>query len=440
MTDVAAPPEQAKRGRLGSTLLSGAVAGLGLRVVTAVATPLGLFFAARSLTVADFSIYAAALAAGTTIGLLMTLQARELMGRSDAEERPAVWAASSGSVHLTILLAVVLVAVGPVFGLGRPLATAIGVLIVAQPLESVAAGDLLRRADALRLALVQTSIPLLRLAGFFALFLAGSTSLVLFVAWIGMAQIIPSLTSLGRFGTSRLAGGWKSTGVERQVRAGVALTLVLSASIVITRSDVAMLRLLDDDGPSGEYLVVLQVVDVPWLIVGAVLTFLIPALRQRDAAGQRDLLKRLLLLIGGVMSVAAISVSALVPWAASILLSRPLVMDSWTVAIAAGSTILAGIFFLLTQFLVVQRRDAQIGWISAAGAVGNVAANLVLIPQFGSTGAASATFLAYAFLVSALFMSIGEGSRVRSALAPLVVIGVAVAATVIGHALLEVVS
>ena len=388
-----------------STLGSGALAGLVLRLITAAATPLSIFLAARSLGSSDFALYAAAIAGASTVGLLCSLQARELIARASEEERHNVWGVAKAAIVGTGAVGLIATLVATALGFASiTIALSIWLIVLAQPLESAGAGQLISDARPIRTTAVQSAIPILRLSGFAVLWLSGSDSLAAFLATVAFSQILPSLNAIGHFGRTQLTPLWAKTNLDgATVRAGLGLTLALSSAIVIQRSDVALLRILDEDGPSGEYLTTLQVLDVPWLLFGALLTFIIPALRERQPAERAKLVKQLLLGMSSCLAAAATVSGVLTPVASGFLLGAPLSQISdWTIAFAAGATVVSMAVALMTQYLVVQRNDGRLGLLSIGAAIGNLIANLILIPSFGAAGAAAATFVAYALLLTGL--------------------------------------
>ncbi|MGE5363137.1 MAG: lipopolysaccharide biosynthesis protein [Bacteroidota bacterium] len=63
-----------------------------------------------------------------------------------------------------------------------------------------------------------------------------------------------------------------------------------------------------------------------------------------------------------------------------------------------------GIYVNLTAGILIQEKTKYIPYVTALGAIVNIAVNFALIPVWGITGAAMATFLSYVFMAAGLYL------------------------------------
>lgn len=176
--------------------------------------------------------------------------------------------------------------------------------------------------------------------------------------------------------------------------------LIITAvfSVIYTRIDQVMIKNMIDAGSVGIYDAAVRLSEAWNFIPGIIASSLFPAIVNAKKVSIKVYKKRLLGLIGGLMTLAVI---VAIP---TTLLSSFIVNVLYGSAYAASAPVLSiyiwsGIWFsmnLVLQYFFINEHKPQILFYSSLLAMLiNVGLNLYLIPIYGVTGAAWATFVSY---------------------------------------------
>jgi O-antigen/teichoic acid export membrane protein len=231
------------------------------------------------------------------------------------------------------------------------------------------------------------------------------------VAFVAASALEAALTAVALFYVYRIAGagfpGWQVTRARaaRLLRTSWPLMFAGMAVAIYLRIDQIMLGEIVDEGEVGLYAAAVRISEVWYFVPTAIVSSLAPTLiraRKTDAALYRRRTQQLL------NSMALLGYSVAIP---TTFLSGPLVSLLYGTAYEGAGPILAvhiwaGLFVSLGVAQSAWLLQEGHTWVSlvntAVGAVVNIAMNFLLIPEFGSLGAAIATLISYAVAVLAL--------------------------------------
>jgi O-antigen/teichoic acid export membrane protein len=391
---------------------------------------LGLFVvAARILPGREFGQYAFALAVGLVAAQLADsgLQVSLLRRLSGETDRGASGQALSSALRARLV-------VGLALGIGGGLLAA---SVGESPVEALAlaaiAGAQIVAAQAelwLQVARAYGRLELEAAAG-----LAGRALVCLLgvlalvgggeLPGLGLAYAVGSVLSIAvarlvanRFLEAAPVGRW--AGMRETYLDALPLAVAGAASLLMFRIDVLLLQWLRDSETVGVYSAAYRPFEAALLVPVAIMAAGFPRLVRLAADGPgfrafRALVGRL----GTVLLACAIG-AALFGWLAG----PPLISFLFGAPYAASGELLRILVLalpqiylnaLLTQALVALRRPWLVAASMAAALVANVTFNLLLIPQFGATGAAMATVIAETTLFVASGLALLTVARRRRA-------------------------
>lgn len=204
------------------------------------------------------------------------------------------------------------------------------------------------------------------------------------------------------------AAGWRASGARARALLALSWPVIFSglAIAVYMKIDMVMLAEMAGDTEAGVYGAATRVSELWYFIPMAVASSVAPSITAAKAQGEARYYARLEKLFH---LLAATALAIAIPMT---FLSTPLVRVLFGDAyVAAGPVLALHIWSALFVFLGVGQSPWTINegltrldmYRTAAGAVVNVALNLVLIPRYGALGAAAATVVAYA--LSSVFLN-----------------------------------
>ena len=228
---------------------------------------------------------------------------------------------------------------------------------------------------------------------------AGAVALEALLAAVGLA--IAYRLSGERFGV------WKVTTARAMELVRTSWPLILSglAITVYMRIDQIMLGEMIDDAEVGIYSAAVRISELWYFIPVAIVSSVAPAItsaKKTDEQQYQRRVQQLLYTMALLGYVVALPVS---------LIAGPLVQLLYGAEYARAGAALAihiwaGVFVNLGGahglWLINEGRTGYFSVSTALGAVVNVALNLILIPQFGATGAAIATLVSYGVTVAVI--------------------------------------
>lgn len=188
------------------------------------------------------------------------------------------------------------------------------------------------------------------------------------------------------------------------LRVGAPLLPASIAAWVVSVSDRLLLLRLDNLAEVGLYGAAARVALVPNLAISAFMLGWLPfALRIQRAAGAARLYAAglsLFVAAGAIVTLLSVPLGEGVLRLVSGASFAPAGRVIWL--LVAGA-VAYGAYAMLNVGVMIVRRTAIIGLVTAAAAIVNVAANLVLIPRLGYLGAGIATLAAYLVSAAALY-------------------------------------
>lgn len=243
---------------------------------------------------------------------------------------------------------------------------------------------------ALKIGLILTHAPLLALIG---------------VAVVESALIALSLIVVLRANRD-LSGRWSFHLSRAKLLLKNSWPLLLSgiAIMIYMRIDQVMLKSMTDDVTVGEYSVALRLSEVWYFIPMIIVPSIFPSIIEMKKRADPEYLDRLKSLFKILLLLAiaiAIPTTFLTDWVVNVVFGADYAGASSVLVIHIWSSVfvfmgVAGGHWLVLENLQILSLERTI-----LGAVVNVGLNLLLIPQFGGVGAASASLIAYS--VSGLF-------------------------------------
>jgi PST family polysaccharide transporter len=228
-------------------------------------------------------------------------------------------------------------------------------------------------------------------------------------------------TALGAIGlaiayraTGRRILEWRSNvGRARQLMAQ-SWPLILSglAVMIYMRLDMVMLKMMKGDSAVGLYAAVTRVSEVWYFIPTVIVSSAGPAIirAKHNAAVYHQRLQKLFSLMALTALVIGSGIALESGWIIRTLYSGAYSSASATLAVHIWASIFVFLGVAQSPWDVSENLLKLSLYRAAAGAVINVALNLVLIPRFSALGAAIATVVAYA--ISAVFANV-LSSRTR---------------------------
>ncbi|MCB9519728.1 MAG: oligosaccharide flippase family protein [Myxococcales bacterium] len=221
-------------------------------------------------------------------------------------------------------------------------------------------------------------------------------------------------------------------------RADIAPLLAYSLPLVphllgqhlLTYADRAMLLQLRSDVEAGEYGLAYLVASGVTVVVMALNKALYPRLYGALSAGHvrsaGDVVGSWVL---GVWSVA-LTAAGLGPVVLALAVSAAGSVDAWTVVVLCAGVALHGSYVMLVNVLFHAGRTRLVLGATVVATAANVALNLVWIPAHGTRGAAAATLVSYAVLLTGVAWRVEGVHRglLRAAGRGVIVSGVALAA------------
>ncbi len=294
------------------------------------------------------------------------------------------------TASLAALLALVFVPwAGGTGGLRAPVAAAAGLLLVAQPV----ARALLRTVGAFRsvflVALLAASIGVIFPLG--AAWVGASLAGVLL--WVSLGPVVGLLVAVGVVGRrQRVAplvdvAAWRSLLLESWPVAANLLVVVAALRVV-------PLLLMRSAGPSavGFFTSAARIVEATNLVAEAALLVLYPSLVRRIAAGRAEGTE-LALLTARLLATVQIAVALVLALSGrelmALLFGEVFAASGPVLSILALTIPLSALGTLYVCLLVAVGRQRLLLGLNALSALGQIALQLVLVPRYGSLGAAA---------------------------------------------------
>jgi O-antigen/teichoic acid export membrane protein len=233
---------------------------------------------------------------------------------------------------------------------------------------------------------------------------------VLFVVGLGMgvsgallANMIPAVLILvgllaERPGDLRGRASWP---LLRQMLAfGLPFFPVLLCGWVIDASDRYILEIFRTRNEVGYYSLAYRFAQVMQLGVAAFSMGWAP-LRYRiyERPDARAVYRRLTSGYVIIAALPAVAIAVFAPAIVQIVAPPSYAPAAGVVPLLVLAYGLQGLYFLMVTGMGVTKRTAPMAWIAAVGAIVNVGVNLLVVPEFGMTGAAATTVLAYVVMV-----------------------------------------
>ncbi len=179
--------------------------------------------------------------------------------------------------------------------------------------------------------------------------------------------------------------------------------LIITAvfSVIYTRIDQVMLKNMIDASSVGIYDAAVRLSEAWNFIPAIIVSSFFPAIVNAKKISIQTYKKRLLALIGGLASLAlivAIPTSLFSNFIIHLLYGELYYMSAPVLSIYIWSGIWFSISLVLHYFLINENRPQILFYSSLIAMVINVGLNLYLIPLYGITGAAWATFISYVII------------------------------------------
>ncbi len=212
------------------------------------------------------------------------------------------------------------------------------------------------------------------------------------------------LGALGLLLAYRLTGGqihtwrWRSARAVDLLRQGWPMILAGMAIMIYMRIDTVMLKLMSGDASAGLYAAATRISEVWYFIPAAIVSSVSPAIYRSKANPRlyRDRMQRLF----SIMVVISVTIGSAVAEASPWVVHR-LYADSYR---GAAPVLAVHVWASVFVFLGLAQSPWNLAedllkltlFRTTAGAVANVALNVVLIPKYAAMGAAWATVISYA--------------------------------------------
>lgn len=250
-------------------------------------------------------------------------------------------------------------------------------------------------------AMVRSAVLLLVSVARLALVAAGAGVLA-FALMTGLEYALVGLTLVALY-WRREAPPWQwrpDAALGRELLAKSWPLILSSLGVIIyLKIDQIMLGQMIDSEAVGIYAVAAQLSEAGWFIPTALVTAAFPQLiklHQDDDASYQARLQRLYDLLFGLGLLLAILVAAVGPWAVELLFGPAYAPAGGLLVIHIWSAVFIFMRAAFSRWLIVEELFIFSLVTHGLGALVNVGLNLVLIPRYGTTGAAIATVVAYA--------------------------------------------
>jgi O-antigen/teichoic acid export membrane protein len=193
----------------------------------------------------------------------------------------------------------------------------------------------------------------------------------------------------------RLVPDFDPETLGRVARSVVPFAVTAASWLLYNHADSLMLGAMVGAQAVGEYVVVYRLFEgllvVPLALCGALLPRLSRAHADGDPAAADALLDRglrvVLYVAAPVVAAALVAPGEIL----SVLYGAAYEEAAGGLAILLGATPFVFVFWLLRSAFVALRRTRTIAWLGFGTLVANIAANLIMIPRFGVTGACLTT-------------------------------------------------
>ncbi len=191
------------------------------------------------------------------------------------------------------------------------------------------------------------------------------------------------------------------------LRDGWPLILSGIAIFVYMRIDQLMIGQMLGETELGLYSVAVKLAELWYFVPGIIVSSVLPAIisaKSRDEELYKSRFLKLYTVLAWVAIGIAIPVSVLSPYIVGILYGPEYVGASLSLAISIWGGV--GVFLgtASTQYLVIEKKTMFSLYRAVVGMFINFGLNLVLIPMFGISGAAIATFVSYSLVTFSLFI------------------------------------
>lgn len=212
------------------------------------------------------------------------------------------------------------------------------------------------------------------------------------------------LGAIGLLLAYRLTGGqiqrwrWRSSRAADLLRQGWPMILAGMAIMIYMRIDTVMLKLMAGDASAGIYAAATRISEVWYFIPAAIVSSVSPAIYRSKADPRlyRDRMQRLF----SIMVVISVTIGSAVAEASPWVVHR-LYADSYR---GAAPVLAVHVWASVFVFLGLAQSPWNLAedllkltlYRTTAGAIANVAMNVVLIPRYAAMGAAWATVISYA--------------------------------------------
>ncbi|HOP40647.1 MAG TPA: flippase [Geobacteraceae bacterium] len=300
-------------------------------------------------------------------------------------------------------------------------AMALGTIFVIRPAETIShalvaiggMGLLLQAFDTIDLwykTRVSSKFVVLAKNGAFLVSVLAKVFLILFnasliaFAWANLAEIV--LGAIGLALVYRMTGQhiahWRidTILIKKLLKEGLPLVLSGIAFMVYLRVDQVMLGQMAGDREVGIYSAAVRVAEIWYFIPTAIISSVFPdIIHAREISKELFLakLQKLYNLLAFMGYAVAVPTTFLAGWVINLLFGPSFAAAAPTLAVLVWAGVFANLGVARNAYLLATNRSRILLFAVLAGAVSNVLLNLLLIPAFGSMGAAIASCLSYWF-------------------------------------------
>ncbi len=177
--------------------------------------------------------------------------------------------------------------------------------------------------------------------------------------------------------------------------------------LIYSRIDQVMLKHMIDATAVGLYDSAVRISELSYFIPQLILTSFLPAVLNAKSISQElyyERTKKLILTIILVSIALAIGITVFGKLALLIIFGQAFIGALPALYICAWSTIGASLNALAQQILVAENLTKNVSISAFLGMITNILLNIVLIPQYGIVGAATATLISYMIPFLSLFL------------------------------------
>jgi O-antigen/teichoic acid export membrane protein len=354
-------------------------------------------FGLYSYVIALVMIFASVASVG-----MLSLVTRELVEQPDAQHRilgSAMVIRVTGAVLAASALALFAFAFHP--DLDRRVALLLfGLVLLIQPLEVVSLFYESRTQSRyiVWVELVASVAYLVVVAGFIVIGLDVRWFLIALLAQEVIVQV-GALTVYAWHGYRPTRWRFDTSRARRMVGEGWPLILSALGAALYLRIDQVMLGQLSTAAQTGTYAAAARLSEtwfvIPGLIVASAFPYLL-RLRRADPDRYGWRLQQLYDLLAWLGISVAVSVTLAAPWLVGLLYGSAFADSATILQIHVWGGVFIAMRAAFSKWLIAERLLMFSVVSQGAGAVVNIALNLVLIPAFGGVGAAWATVISYA--------------------------------------------